>query len=352
MPDSTDLPRMPGTPPRRSPLGARLASRQSALGRGLDVLMGPTRSSLPSADEYSEPGESGPPPLGGANRRALLSRLQGVHQADLSRGFRALLTAGLSGPDEEAEASGAEPAPPQATEAPSTPVTGSPWVAAMRRSAAETPAPSPGAVATDYQVRLISLVAIRANPFQPRAQIQPEAIQRLARSIRELGILQPLVVTPAPEASGGGYIVISGERRRQAAHLAGLVEVPAIVRTLAPGAALQLALTEDLHSLPLPPLDRARLYVRLTRELRLPIPEVASRLGLPAAEIEVKLRLLTFEHEILQTIETGELTEAQADQLTQIEDEDLRRRLWRQSVRHGWSPDRMAAAIARWAAAR
>lgn len=345
MPEETELSQPPGTPLRRSVLGSRLASRQSALGRGLDVLMGPPvgsawqRGRAPGGAPVADDDEDATPP-GGANRSALLSRLQGSHQADLTRGFRALLAAGISAPDE-----------PDQPVQPLRPLLGA------IRPGGTPPGPAPAELperispAAEYQIRLIRLDTIRPNPFRARAAIQQDAIARLARSIRELGILQPLVVMPAPAGplGGTGHVIISGERRRQAALLAGLVDVPAIVREVAPGAALQLLLTEDLHSAPLRPLERARLYARLTRELRLPVTEVASRLGLTAEEIEQTLGLLSLDPDMIESIETGLIREDQAAQLVRVADEALRRRLWRNTVRHGWAPERMATALVRWA---
>lgn len=123
-----------------------------------------------------------------------------------------------------------------------------------------------------------------------------------------------------------------------------------IIRAIAPGAALQLALTDDVHHAPLPPLDRARFYAHLTRELRLPIAEVAAGLGKSVPEIETKLEYLSFDYEMIESLETGRLSEAQADVLVSLADEGLRRRLWRNTVRRDWSPDPMRAAAARWTA--
>lgn len=112
----------------------------------------------------------------------------------------------------------------------------------------------------------------------------------------------------------------------------------------------RLLLTEDIHSASLRPLECARLYARLTRELRLPVTEVASRLGLTSEEVDRTLALLTLDPGMIESIENGLIREDQADRLVGDGDETIRRRLWRNTLRYGWQPDRMAAAIARWAA--
>jgi len=131
--------------------------------------------------------------------------------------------------------------------------------------------------------------AIRPNPRQPRHQTDPEGLKDLADSIRAHGILQPLLVTPSP---GQGYELIAGQRRLQAARLAGLEFVPAILRQASELQQLELALIENLQRADLNPLEAAEGYQRLADEFSLSHEAIAEQVGKSRAAISNTLRLL------------------------------------------------------------
>jgi ParB family chromosome partitioning protein len=166
----------------------------------------------------------------------------------------------------------------------------------------------------------LPLTAIRPNPQQPRRRFSEESLAELAASIREKGLLQPLVVRP----KGDGYELVAGERRYRAAILAGLTEVPALVRDLTDQEALELALVENLQREDLTPLEEARGYQALLG-MGLTQEEVAKRVGKARSTVANALRLLQLPEEVLAALEDGRITAGHARALLMLEPED---RLW------------------------
>ncbi|GGM92660.1 chromosome partitioning protein ParB [Thermus composti] len=166
----------------------------------------------------------------------------------------------------------------------------------------------------------LPLAAIRPNPHQPRKRFSPEALEELAQSIREKGLLQPLLVRP----KGEGYELVAGERRYRAAQMAGLQEVPALVRDLSDREALELALVENLQREDLSPLEEARGYQALL-EMGLTQEEVAKRVGKARSTVANALRLLQLPLEVQEALEAGAITAGHARALLMLEPED---RLW------------------------
>jgi ParB family chromosome partitioning protein len=138
-------------------------------------------------------------------------------------------------------------------------------------------------------VSQLSVDAIVRNPRQPREQFDPKALEELTASIREHGIIQPLIVTSGP---GGEYTLIAGERRLEAAKLAGLRTVPAILRQASDRELLELALIENIQRAELNPLEEADAYHQLTEEFGLSHEEVARRVGKSRPAVSNTLRLL------------------------------------------------------------
>jgi ParB family chromosome partitioning protein len=149
---------------------------------------------------------------------------------------------------------------------------------------------------------------IAPNPDQPRRQFDGESLAELAASIRMHGLLQPLLVRRAP----GGYQLIAGERRLRAARMAGLEEVPAVVRESDERARMELALVENLQREDLPPLDEAEAYRTLMDEYDLTQEEVAGRVGKSRSAVANTLRLLGLPEEVKGRLRTGELTAGHA----------------------------------------
>ncbi len=162
--------------------------------------------------------------------------------------------------------------------------------------------------------------AIRPSPFQPRFHKKDKNIEELALSIRENGILQPLLVK---EVTPGIYEIVTGERRWRAARLAGLERVPVIVRDLSPQEVLELALIENLQREDLNPIEEARGYQRLIKEFGLTQEEIARKVGRQRSTIANVLRLLKLPQEIQEDVLEGRLSAGHARVLLSVEDKNL-----------------------------
>ena len=164
--------------------------------------------------------------------------------------------------------------------------------------AAEHRAPS----GTGY--REIPIDAIRPNPYQPRDAFDEQALGALADSIREVGLLQPVLVRPA----GDGFELIAGERRWRAAQRVGLQTIPALVRETDDNTALEQALVENLQRDDLNPLEEAAAYQQLIEDFHLTHEQVASRMGKSRAAISNTLRLLQLPPSIQRAVREGQLS--------------------------------------------
>lgn len=169
--------------------------------------------------------------------------------------------------------------------------------------------PAPAAQADTERTAPIS--SITANPFQPREVFDEAAIDDLAASIREKGIIQPLLVRP----HGDGYQLIAGERRFRAAQRAGLERVPITVRSADDTEALELALIENLQRENLNPVEEARAFKRLGDEFQLSQEDIAVAVGKSRSAVTNSLRLLGLPSEVLRQLESGELTAGHARSL-------------------------------------
>ncbi len=159
-------------------------------------------------------------------------------------------------------------------------------------------------------VALLPVDAIHPNPRQPRSHFSPEALEELAASIREHGIIQPLVVAQAP--NGEGYILIAGERRLQAAKKAGLTRVPALVREASEQQLLELALIENIQRADLNPLETAEAYRQLHEEFGLSHEEIARRVGKSRVAVSNTLRLLKLPPAVQKALLEGRISEGHA----------------------------------------
>ncbi len=157
---------------------------------------------------------------------------------------------------------------------------------------------------------------LQPNPFQPRDKIKNEEIEELVSSVKEHGILEPLVVADTP----AGYQIIAGERRWRAAQKAGLTHVPVVIRKVTPSQMLQLAMIENVQRTDLNPLERAQAIQQLMREFGLANAEVAKQLSKSAAYISNSLRLLTLPDAIKDGIAGGMISEGHARAIAAIED--------------------------------
>ena len=176
--------------------------------------------------------------------------------------------------------------------------------------------------------------AIHANPRQPRRRFEPEATTGLASSIKQQGLLQPIVVRPR---TAGGYELIAGERRWRAAREAGIETLPALVRDADDRDTLLLALVENVAREQLSPVEEARAYASLVDEFELSLGEVAERVGRSKPSVSNRLRLLELPEEVLWMVARGELTEGHARAVLALPDHDARKRLAKRIVREGMS---------------
>ena len=184
------------------------------------------------------------------------------------------------------------------------------------------------------QLANLPLDAIHANPRQPRRRFEPEATAGLASSLREQGLLQPIVVRPRTE---GGYELIAGERRWRAAREAGLDTLPALVREADDRDSLLLALVENVAREQLSPVEEARAYASLVDEFELSLGEVADQVGRSKPAVSNRLRLLELPEEVLWLLARGELTEGHARAVLSLPEHDARKQLAKRIVREGMS---------------
>jgi len=155
----------------------------------------------------------------------------------------------------------------------------------------------------------VPVSAITPNPMQPRTAFDPEALAELAASIREHGLIQPLIVT---QQGPDRYQLIAGERRWQAARLAGMVTVPAIVKEATPQQVLELALVENIQRADLNPLEEASAFRQLVEEFGLTQEQVADRVGKSRVAVTNILRLLRLPGEVKQALTDGTIHEGHA----------------------------------------
>lgn len=156
----------------------------------------------------------------------------------------------------------------------------------------------------------VSIHAIKRNPRQPRSLIDQDELAELAASIRENGILQPLIVSPAEEPNQ--YTLIAGERRLLAAGMAGLENVPVIIRDASEQEQLELALIENVQRANLTPLEAAEAYRQLADDFSLSHEQIAQQLGKSRVSITNTLRLLNLPDEVRQSLARNQISEGHA----------------------------------------
>ena len=192
---------------------------------------------------------------------------------------------------------------------------------------------SPGAERAQ-ELRELPVGLIAPNPAQPRHRFDEESLQRLAESVAERGVLQPVLVRPRP---GGTYELIAGERRWRAAQLAGLPVVPAVVRDNADLQSLELALIENVAREDLNPVEEARACAALVEDLGLTHKDLGRRIGRSRPALSNLLRLLELPEDVLELLERGVLSEGHGRALLMAEDHAARRSLARAAAAEGWS---------------
>jgi ParB family chromosome partitioning protein len=191
-----------------------------------------------------------------------------------------------------------------------------------------------GAPAREEELRQLPLELISPNPAQPRKHFDEDALERLAASLGNRGVLQPVLVRPR---SGGRFEIVAGERRWRAAQIAGLTEIPALVRQREDAEALELALIENMAREDLSPIEEARACAALVEELDLTREEVGVRVGRGRVAVSNLMRLLDLPDEVIEMLDSGALTEGHGRALLLSEDHGARSSLARRAAEEGWS---------------
>ncbi|HEY4451875.1 MAG TPA: ParB/RepB/Spo0J family partition protein [Solirubrobacteraceae bacterium] len=192
---------------------------------------------------------------------------------------------------------------------------------------------APGAQA-GAELRELPIELISPNPRQPRRGFDQSALDALAASLGEQGVLQPILVRPRP---GGRYELVAGERRWRAARIAGFERIPALVHDREDAATLEVALIENMAREDLNPIDEARACAALVEELELTREDVGRRVGRSRVAVSNLIRLLDLPDGALELLERGALSEGHGRALLLAEDHAARTSLARSAAEHGWS---------------
>jgi len=174
-------------------------------------------------------------------------------------------------------------------------------------------------MADTQQILHLEIDTVEANPLQPRGLIIPETLSDLVDSIREHGIIEPLVVAKTP----AGYQIIAGERRWRAAKLLGLTTVPVLIRETSARGMLEMALVENVQREDLNAIERAQAFQRLVEEFGLPLSEIAKRIGKSESYVSNTMRLLGLPDAIKDGLISGSITEGHARAIAGLGDVKL-----------------------------
>lgn len=185
----------------------------------------------------------------------------------------------------------------------------------------------------DDSVQFIALELIRPNPYQPRKTFEEERLNDLASSIQQHGILQPIVLRQTVQ----GYYIVVGERRFRASKLAGLTEVPAIIKELSDEDMMELAIIENLQREDLNAIEEAESYKKMMTDLNITQQEVARRLGKSRPYIANMLRLLQLPKNVAQMVQHGVLSSAHGRTLLTLKDASKIKKTAKQAAQESWS---------------
>ena len=189
------------------------------------------------------------------------------------------------------------------------------------------------AISQNEQIQKIDLSKIKANPYQPRKTFDDDRLSDLATSIQTHGVLQPIVLRQTVQ----GYYIVVGERRFRASQLAGLNEIPAIIKELSDSDMMELAIIENLQREDLNAIEEAESYQRLMNDLGLTQQKVAERLGKSRPYIANMLRLLNLPKDISNQVKEGALSSAHGRTLLGIKDVTMMKKISQQAIRENWS---------------
>lgn len=198
----------------------------------------------------------------------------------------------------------------------------------------------------------VDIDLIVSNPFQPRLGMEEAGLTELAESIRQHGVLQPLLVSRMEIADGAPtYQVIAGGRRLEAARQAGLTQVPVVVKETTPREGLELALVENLQRKDLNPLEEAQAYRRLVDEFGLSQAELSTRVGRSRSAVANALRLLGLSDELKASLARDEISEGHARAILSLSEESQRRQAWERVVQKSLSVRQTEELVRHWSPA-
>lgn len=181
----------------------------------------------------------------------------------------------------------------------------------------------------DEKISELDTNLLQSNPLQPRGIIPPQSLNELVDSIREQGILEPLVVAKTP----AGYQIIAGERRWRAAKILGLKKVPVVIKETTPQGMLEMSIVENVQREDLNPIERAQAYKRLIEDFGLGTNEVAKRVGKSAPTVSNTVRLLSLPDAIKDALIAGVITEGHVRPLISLGDSQLMLDLFKKILR-------------------
>jgi ParB family chromosome partitioning protein len=189
------------------------------------------------------------------------------------------------------------------------------------------------------RIQKVSVTMIVPNAGQPRTSFDEESLQQLAASIKQYGILQPLVVTPHPgPGHSGEYQIVAGERRWRASSIAGIDKVPVIVRTTRELESLEIALVENVQRVDLSPLEQAVSIERLHQQFNMTYDKIAERLGKASSTVNNIVRLLQLPAAAREALGNGQISEGHARAILALKGkEELQQQLLKEIIKNGWS---------------
>lgn len=196
-------------------------------------------------------------------------------------------------------------------------------------------------VIVDNQPKMVDIYEVEPDRDQPRKEFKEESLEELAQSIRQYGVLQPILVN----TSDGYYKIIAGERRWRAAKLAGVEKVPILVKELAEEKAFEISLIENIQRQDLNPIEEALAYQRLMDEYSLTQEEISERIGKSRSAVANMLRLLKLPEEIQAMLMNGDLSTGHAKVISGIEGAEIQLSLAKRCVEEDWSVRQLENAV-------
>jgi len=198
------------------------------------------------------------------------------------------------------------------------------------------------------QVSEIAVAEIRPNPYQPRKEFTPEALKELTESIKEHGIIQPLIVRKSIK----GYELVAGERRLRAAKEAGLKTVPVVVKAYSDQQLMEIALIENLQRENLNPIEEAEAYQKLMEHCSYTQDELAQKVGKSRPHVANMLRLLNLPQAIRKLVSTSELSMGHARAILPVEDHELQWKLANDVIKQQLSVRQLEELVKQWSVSR